>query len=73
MMDVDRSGDISADDIDKFYANLKKYKVGAVGSSSNVPEFDAESATNLVRGLDVGRGTAITPDQFFNIIMAAYE
>ena len=71
MFDVDKSGDISADDLVHFYNKLLNFKRTATGMSSVMEPFTKEKAMKIIDILDIGRHKAITPDQFLNIIMAS--
>ena len=73
MLDVDKSGDISADDLLEFHKNCMKCKETATGTKQNINKLDKARAEEIIYNLDLKRHKAITPDQFLNIVMAAYE
>ncbi len=71
MFDADKSGDISAEDLTKFYDQCRQFRAG-LGQPADQP-IDEKVITDLVSGFDFVRHKAITPDQFFNMVMASYE
>ena len=72
MLDMDRSGDISPEDLVNFFNKLGEYKREITGDSRMI-NFDKTKADRIVYNLDLKRHRAITPDQFLNIVMASYE
>ena len=74
MFDVDKSGDISPEDISTFYEQWKQYKaVTTENPSAQIADFNKDRAASMIKCFDFTKHKAITPDQFFNIIMASYE
>ena len=73
MFDADKSGDISPEDLQKFYAKCKEYKGIATKGTGQVAALDPSEIANLVQSFDFHKHKAITPDQFLNMVMADYE